>query len=160
MTEKKFSPDLKVVVAVNSLKSNRSLLLGAIIMLAFFGWMLGYMLFSKGAIQGFWHWMLILALALIVYLMFDGIRRAIVGIRQRQRLTRQGIAIQATVVGHEVDESREEDTYFLYYQFQPDFVVQYQDVTPNQQFFRTPLGDSLSVLYLPEKPELTGVVGG
>ncbi len=160
VVEKNFSPDIKVVKAVNSLKSNYLHLLGGTILIIFFGWMLGYMLFSKSSIEGFWHWMLILVLALVLYLMASGVYTALKEIRQRKKLEQQGIATQATVVGRELDERNEENIYLVYFQFHPDFVVQYQDNTPNNQFFQLPMSSTLSILYLSDNPEVIAVLNG
>jgi hypothetical protein len=80
-------------------------------------------------------------------------------IRLRKKLDSQGIQVQATVVGREVVEYEDKpNTYIIYYQFQPDFIVKYADFTEDRQFFNIPLGGQLAVRYLPENPEINGLI--
>ncbi len=47
---------------------------------------------------------------------------------------------------------------WIYYQFQPDFVVKHEDETNDQYFFHLPMEHTIEVLYLTENPKITGVV--
>jgi hypothetical protein len=158
--EKNFSPDLKVVEAVNSLRYNWLLLLAGLLILAFFGWMLAILLLYQRHNWGFWYSIMALVLALVIYLMWETTVAAARGIHQRLHLKRHGRAVKATVVGHEADERNEEDVYLIYYQFRPDFVVRYQDNTTKRRWFHVPTGNQISVLYLLDNPEVTAVVEG
>lgn len=71
-----------------------------------------------------------------------------------RQLNQRGISGTAVVVGHEKDARGEEDQYYVFYQFSPDFVVKYQDETKTKSWYNLPKGTSLSIVFLEQKPEV------
>jgi hypothetical protein len=154
-----FSPEIKVVDAVDSLKGSRYLLFVSILVFGLFGVLLGAILTSKTSIAGFWAWLLLLVLVLIQYALLKSVLRSIKLLGQRKTLKQTGITTEATIVGRVLEEGNEtEDTFTIYYQFRPDFVVRHIDGTPSPRLFKLPMGAALPILFLSEKPEVTGIV--
>jgi hypothetical protein len=153
-----FSPELKVVTAVDGLRGSGCLLLGGLLVLALFGLILGSILTGKSNLSGIWVWLMIGVISLTLYFLFERIAGTLNALRQRRLLMQKGIRTQASVVGRESDETNENDDHFIYYQFHSDFVAKYLDSTKGLRFFNLSMGDTLPVLYLPENPEVTGVV--
>jgi hypothetical protein len=153
-----FSPDLKVVTATNSLKTNRQKSLGCLIVGGLFGSLLGYMLTDTSKIVGFWGWLTVIALIITMIVIISEFRNTIKDTSNRQRLKKEGITVPATIVGREYRQADEDDEYIIHYQFKPEFVVKYQDDTPERKFFYLPMGSTLPVLHLVDNPEVTGVV--
>jgi hypothetical protein len=76
-----------------------------------------------------------------------------------RKLQKQGITTQAKIVGKEMSESEEgPGLMYIFYQFQPDFVVKYQDTTKNARFYKQAEGAEITVRYLAENPQVTVVV--
>lgn len=154
---KVFSPELKVVEAVRSKWANIHWFITST---AVFGlsayWSLATLLrwFREG---GLWLTLTLIfstLVALITFgLLFDGYKAY--GIRRSLR--RFGKDTQASIVGKEVDDREESDLYYIYFQFEPGFVVKYNDDSRNQQYYRIPLNDTLRIRYLPDNPEVCGV---
>jgi hypothetical protein len=71
-----------------------------------------------------------------------------------RQLNRRGIRGTAVVVGHEKDERGEDEQYFVFYQFSPDFVVKYQDETAGKIWYNLPKDTQLRIVFLKQNPEI------
>ncbi len=157
--EKHFPTDTPVVDAVAFPKDNRTKLLAGAILGGFFGCIFISMFVHKSPNAGFLYFFTAIALVVSLVMIIKGLKDTFVAIRQRRQLENQGNRVQATIVGRESDLEADPEMFWIYYQFHPDFVVRHHDETKDQYFFRLPMGQTLDVLYLPESPQVTGVIG-
>ncbi len=156
--EKNFPSHVPIVDAVALPKDNRTKLLAGALLGGFFGFLLVAMLFYKSPNAGFLYYFTAVALVLSLFMIVKGFKDTFVAIRRRQQLNRRGNKVQATIVGRESDLDADSEMFWIYYQFHPDFVAKHHDETKDQYFFRLPIGYTLEVLFLPAKPQVTGVV--
>jgi hypothetical protein len=157
--DKNTNPHIKVVDALKSVKTERARMSGCLLVGLLLIGFIAYVLLSNPKQDDIWYWLTVLLLVAMVYLLFYTTKQAVADIRLRQKLDTQGIQVQATVVGHEVEEHEGNPNVFIvYYQFRSDFVVKYADFTTDKRFFSMPVGGKLSVRYLPENPEINGLV--
>ncbi len=157
--DKNTNPHIKVVDALKSVKTEGARMSGCLLVGLLLVGFIAYVLLSNPKQDDIWYRLTVLLLVAIMYLLFHTTKQAMVNIRIRQKLETQGTQVQVTVVGHEVEEHEDNPNVFVFsYQFRPDFVVKYADFTTDKRFFSTPVGGKLSVRYLPENPEINGLV--
>jgi hypothetical protein len=159
ISEKNFPPDTLIVDAVALPKDNRSKLLAGALLGGFFGWILFYMLFHQSEKPGMLYVFTAIALALTTLAITKRFVYTIAATWRRRQLDSRGIKVKATVVGRESDMNADPEMYWAYYQFHPDFVGRHYDETKDQYFFNLPTGHTIEVLYLPESPQVTAVIG-
>ncbi len=156
--EKHFSANIPIVDAVAFPKDNRTKLLAGVLLGGFFAYILTGMLVQKSPKAGFLYFFTAIALVISLVMILRGFKDTFVAIRRRRQLEHRGRRVQATIVGRESDVNADPELYWIYYQFHPDFIVRHQDETPDRYFFQLPVGHTLEVLYLPESPQVTGVM--
>jgi hypothetical protein len=157
--EKHFPSDIPIVDAVAFPKDNRTKLLAGVLLGGFFAYILTGMLVQKSPNAGFLYFFTAIALVISLVMILSGFKDTFVAIRRRRQLEHRGERVKATVVGRESDLNADPELYWIYYQFHPDFVARHQDETQDRYFFQLPIGHTLEVLYLPESPQVTGVMG-
>jgi hypothetical protein len=157
--EKNLPPDIRVIPALNDIKTERSNMLGCLVVGGLFISFLAYLVWINAMPNNIWYWLTALVLLAVLFLLLYTTRQALTRIRLRQKLDREGIRIQAIVVGHNIVEYEDNpNIYIVYYQFQPDFIVKYTDLSPDRRFFDIPVGGKLSVRYWTKNPEINGVI--
>ncbi len=157
--DKNIDPNMKVVDTLNKVKTERLNMSGCLLIGVLLICFLAYVLLSNPMQYNIWYWLTVLTLVAMICIVFYTTKQAVVNIQLRKKLDSQGVQVEATVVGHKVEEYEDEpNIYIVYYQFRPDFMVKYTDFTEDKRFFNTPLGGKLSVRYLPENPEINGLV--
>ncbi len=161
--KRKFITDLPIVEATNSpLRHIVSVLLMILLSL---------MLFLGGIAGTFWIYdvltkpgnifskagsviiyLLVLLFALVAPWSVIQVWRETVNYR---KLKQEGVTTKAKIVGKDYYENTESaDDYYIYYQFRPDFVVKYNDVTSGYIYYNQPEESEINVLYLPSDPRI------
>ncbi|MFM9951947.1 MAG: hypothetical protein ACKV1O_28715 [Saprospiraceae bacterium] len=165
-TEKTFDPDLRIVDANPTLR-------GAVLYfggMGCFGVVMTYLLYygflwmAETFVQKF-AWLAKISsffLFLICLLLFSGtllnMRDSVRNIRFSRQLRKKGIWTMGNVVGREKIDRTEDDTFYVFYQFRPDFVVRFHDDTNNLQFYKLSMGSEVKVCYLADNPEVSSLV--
>jgi hypothetical protein len=165
-TEKIFGPDLRVVDA-NPGRRGALLQFGG---MGCLGLVMAYLLYLGLAwlaetLGESFTWLarigslLLLLLCLFLFwgvalTMQDSLRQ----MRFAAQLRRKGLLATACVVGREKIDRIEEDIYYMFCQFRPDFVLRFHDSSPGQRFYRLPLGSEVRVRYLEGQPEVSSLV--
>jgi hypothetical protein len=99
----------------------------------------------------------ILLLVAIVLISWQ-FQRSITQRRHYRALQQRGVPVQAKIVGHEyIEDKMDGDQYYIFYQYRPAFVVKCLDPTADQHYFNQPVGSRITVRYLPEQVEVTGL---
>jgi hypothetical protein len=156
-TEKAFSPDLKIVEAVRSRWSNINWLLVSVGVLGLFGYWFVVALIRWLQEGGLWLTLTLVFSGIVALVTYGMLSDSVETVLRRRKLQREGVAADARIVGREVEEVGEGEMYYIYYQFRPDFVVKYHDITWNQNYFKMPLGSTLPIRYLAENVEVNGL---
>ncbi|MDX2282287.1 MAG: hypothetical protein NW218_22040 [Saprospiraceae bacterium] len=165
-TEKTFDPDLRVVDANPTLRNALfhfggmgclGVVMGFLLYLAFVWLMetLGEKYSWLAKIGAFFLILLCLMLFLGTALtMLDSFRH----IRFSNQLRKNGVLTKGTVVGREKVDQSENDVFYVFYQFRPDFVMRLQDNSNNLQFYKLPVGSEIKVCYLADSPEVSTLI--
>lgn len=163
---KTFNPNLKVVDANSNMKAT-VLQFGGMSFLAIVVGLMGYVgcLWAIELFSGHFSWLkfggLLLMASLCALLLWAAVLTLRDNLRQAyfsRQLRLHATSTKATIVGREKVERPEDNLLYVFYQFRPDFVVRFQDSAKHPRLYSQPIGSEITVYYLPENPEISGIL--